>query len=99
VLTAGTKYDQEKAKEEGKPMPATVVTLLVKPEDAERIALATNEGQIVLALRNPLDVAPTETNGIRMASLLAAPASQEPPPMRPWCSHAKCSSTGKQPER
>jgi pilus assembly protein CpaB len=80
VLTAGTKYDQEKAKEDGKPMAVTVVTLLVKPADAERIALATNEGQIVLALRNPLDVAPTETPGIHMASLLASPASQMPAP-------------------
>jgi pilus assembly protein CpaB len=81
VLTAGTKYDQDKAKEEGKPMPATVVTLLVTPEDAERIALAGNEGQIVLTLRNPLDVAPTETAGIRMASLLGPPAP--PPAPRP----------------
>ena len=38
VLTAGTRYDQEKAKE-GKPIPSTVVTLLVTPDDAERIAL------------------------------------------------------------
>jgi pilus assembly protein CpaB len=79
VLTAGTKYDQEKAKEEGKPMAATVVTLLVTPEDAERIALASNEGQIVLTLRNPLDVARTETPGVQMASLLVPPAAPPPP--------------------
>ena len=54
VLTAGTKYDQEQAKD-GKPVPSTVVTLLVTPEDAERIALASAEGQIMLTLRNPLD--------------------------------------------
>jgi pilus assembly protein CpaB len=83
VLTAGTKYDQEKAKEEGKPMQATVVTLLVTPQDAEKIALATNEGQVVLALRNPLDVAPTETVGIHMASLLAAPTPTPAPAPRP----------------
>ena len=56
MLTAGTRFDQEKAKE-GKPIPSTVVTLLVTPEDAERISLAANEGQIMLTLRNPLDVA------------------------------------------
>ena len=61
VLTAGSRFDQEKAREEGKPMRATVVTLLVTPEDAERISLAANEGQIMLTLRNPLDVAPTTT--------------------------------------
>ena len=51
------------------------MTLLVTPEDAERISLAANEGQIMLTLRNPLDVAPTATNGVRMANLLAAPAA------------------------
>jgi pilus assembly protein CpaB len=75
VLTAGSRFDQEKAKQEGKPIPTTVVTLLVTPEDAERISLAANEGQIMLALRNPLDVAPTTTNGVRMANLLGAPAA------------------------
>ena len=51
-----------------------MVTLLVTPDDAERISLAANEGQIMLTLRNPLDVAPTTTSGVRMANLLAAPA-------------------------
>lgn len=69
VLTAGTKYDQEKAKD-GQPIPASVVTLMVLPDDAERIALATNEGKVTLALRNPLDVNPTETKGVRLASLM-----------------------------
>ena len=54
VLTAGTRYDQENAKD-GKPIPSTVVTLLVSPEDGERVALAASEGQIMLTLRNPLD--------------------------------------------
>jgi pilus assembly protein CpaB len=75
VLTAGTRFDQEKARTEGKPIPSTVVTLLVTPQDAERISLAASEGQITLTLRNPLDVARTETNGVRMASLLAEPAA------------------------
>lgn len=77
VLTAGTKYDQEQAKD-GKPVPSTVVTLLVTPEDAERIALASAEGQIMLTLRNPLDTTPTETKGTRLASLMGAP---DPPPV------------------
>jgi len=74
VLTAGTRYDQEQAKAEGKPIPSTVVTLLVTPEDAERISLASNQGQITLTLRNPLDVAPTATNGVRMTNLFAGSA-------------------------
>jgi pilus assembly protein CpaB len=35
--------------------PAHVVTLLVVPEDAEKLALATLEGHIQLTLRNPVD--------------------------------------------
>jgi pilus assembly protein CpaB len=69
VLTAGTKFDQEKSKN-GEPIPTSVVTLAVLPEDGERIALAQNEGKITLALRNPLDVDPTDTKGVRLASLM-----------------------------
>jgi pilus assembly protein CpaB len=78
VLTAGTKFDQEQAKD-GKPVPTGVVTLLVTPEDAERIALAGAEGQIMLTLRNPLDTEPTETKGIRLASLMGEPDPQPVP--------------------
>lgn len=69
VLTAGTKYDQEKSKN-GEPIPTSVVTLAVLPEDAERIALATNEGQVTLALRNPLDIDATDTKGVKLAALM-----------------------------
>ena len=43
VLAAGTKIDQDQARD-GKPVPTTVVTLLVTPEDAEKIALAAVGG-------------------------------------------------------
>jgi pilus assembly protein CpaB len=76
VLAAGRAYDQEKARQEGKPIPTGVVTLLVTPEDAEKITLAAGEGKITLTLRNPLDQAPTVTAGIRRAALLGAPAPQ-----------------------
>ena len=76
VLTAGTRYDQEKARD-GQPIPTSVVTLLVTPPDAERIALAQSEGSIMLTLRNPMDRQPTQTAGVRTAALLgAAPAPQ-----------------------
>jgi pilus assembly protein CpaB len=54
VLTAGTRKDQEKELD-GKSNETSVVTLVVTPEDGERIALAQSEGQIMLVLRNPLD--------------------------------------------
>jgi pilus assembly protein CpaB len=72
ILSAGTQIDQQKARE-GVSVPAGVVTLLVTPQDAERIALAQTDGQIMLALRNPLDVEPTKTSGIRVSALLASP--------------------------
>ena len=76
VLTAGTRMEQDK--EKGKPMQVTVVTLLVYPEQSERLALASTEGKIQLALRNPLDTSAPETPGIKPAVLLgltkAAPA-------------------------
>ena len=72
VLTAGTRMDQEQAKD-GKPVSTTVVTLMLTPEDAERVALAQSAGSLMLVLRNPLDVEPTKTSGARMASLFAPP--------------------------
>jgi pilus assembly protein CpaB len=79
VLTAGTRYDQDNAKKEGKPIPSTVVTLMVTPEDSERIALAQTEGQLMLSLRNPLDTKAADTHGVRTSSLFGAP----PPPPAP----------------
>jgi pilus assembly protein CpaB len=70
VLTAGTRFDQDQSRKDGKPIPTSVVTLMVTPDDAERVALAQNEGKINLTLRNPLDVNPTSTNGAQIASLL-----------------------------
>ena len=72
VLTAGTLYDQEASKD-GKAIPSAVVTLMLTPEDAERITLAQHAGSITLTLRNPLDVVPTDTRGVRMGSLMGTP--------------------------
>src|SRR6266851_4311298 len=82
VLTAGTRYDQGEAQKDAKPIPTSVVTLMVHPADAERIALAASEGQIMLALRNPLDGAATRTSGIRTAGLLGTTPSVVAPAKR-----------------
>jgi pilus assembly protein CpaB len=85
VLGAGTRSQQETARDDNNntaPPPA-VVTLLVSPEDAERIALAQAEGQIVLVLRNPLDSQPTQTVGVRTASLFGAPVEPVAPAAAP----------------
>jgi len=76
VLTAGTRVEQDQ--EKGKPMQVTVVTLLVYPDQAERLALASTEGKIQLALRNPLDQGAPETPGIKPAILLGAVKAPAP---------------------
>jgi pilus assembly protein CpaB len=68
VLTAGTRMEQDQ--EKGKPVQVTVVTLLVTPEQAELLALASTEGKIQLALRNPLDQGAPPTPGVRPAVML-----------------------------
>lgn len=47
-----------------------VVTLLVSPDDAERLTLAEDRGKIRLALRNTLDRDTVETRGVRTRELL-----------------------------
>lgn len=76
VLTSGTKIEQDGDK--GKPMEVSVVTLLVDPSEAERLTLASTEGKIQLALRNPLDKTAPVTSGVRPAALLAYGAAPKP---------------------
>ena len=84
VLTAGTRMEQ--GQDQSKPVQVTVVTLLVYPEQAERLALASTEGKIQLALRNPLDQGAPTTPGIKTSGLMgsvAAPARQSAGTSRP----------------
>jgi len=82
VLTSGTRIDQEQGRK-GEAQPTTVVTLAVSPDDAERIALAANSGRISLALRNPLDVDPTLTSGIKLDYLMTGPGGAPAPAATP----------------
>jgi pilus assembly protein CpaB len=68
VLTSGTKIDRDTDK--NKPVAVSVVTLLVDPDETERLTLASTEGKIQLALRNPLDSTTPTTAGIKPAALL-----------------------------
>ncbi|HET6318922.1 MAG TPA: Flp pilus assembly protein CpaB [Chloroflexota bacterium] len=75
VLAAGTKMEQDT--EQGKPMAVNVVTLLVSPDEAERLTLGATQGKIQLALRNPLDKTEPETPGIRPAVLLGVASAAQ----------------------
>jgi pilus assembly protein CpaB len=67
TLAAGTTIQQDK---EGKPLAVPVITLLVSPEQAETLALASQQGRIQLALRNALDTASITTRGTRVSALM-----------------------------
>ncbi len=67
TLAAGQQIQRDK---DGRPQTVTVITLLVSPEQAERLTLASNQGRIQLALRNTLDTLTANTPGILASGLL-----------------------------
>lgn len=61
---------------------APVITLLVSPDDGQRLTLASQEGRIQLALRNPLDMRREQIGATRASSLypgMVQPVSQSKP--------------------
>ncbi|HZQ54664.1 MAG TPA: Flp pilus assembly protein CpaB [Bryobacteraceae bacterium] len=77
VLSAGTNLQRDNG---GKPVQVPVVNLLVTPDQAELLSLASNETRIQLVLRNPLDKAVAKTPGIALASLFSDGNTPPPPP-------------------
>jgi pilus assembly protein CpaB len=77
VLAAGQKIEQDR---EGKPQTVPVVTLLVTPQDAATLAMASTQGKIQLALRNTIDVA-KETPGPTPVLQAALFGTGAPPPV------------------
>jgi pilus assembly protein CpaB len=72
VLVLATGADIEKKGKDDKPSPVTVITLEVTPEEAEKLALATTEGKLRLALRNPQNTQSVLTTGATVDSLLSS---------------------------
>jgi pilus assembly protein CpaB len=66
VLSAGEQIQRDT---EGKPVQVPVVNLLVTPEQAEIISLASSQARIQLVLRNPLDKEEAKTPGTAFARL------------------------------
>ena len=79
TLAAGQSIQQDK---EGKPLPVGVVTFLVTPEQAETLALASQQGRIHLTLRNTLDTLSTRTPGTRVSALMGTPVRAPAGPRR-----------------
>ena len=93
VLSTGTKTDPDPS---GKPENVTVVTLLVTPEDSQKLALAQNQGTIQFALRNGGDSANPEMPGIDMAELTGT--HQEPVPQAEPAKPKRVATVSKTPE-
>jgi pilus assembly protein CpaB len=77
VLAAGQKIEQDR---DGKPQTVSVITVLVNPADATKLAMASTEGKIQLALRNTVDTKETNPPAILQSSLFT---SGEPAPPKP----------------
>lgn len=76
VLAAG-----EKTEEKGnKVITVQAVTLLVDPEGAQALALASSEGKLHLALRNPTDDEILAVDAVTRTGILKGKTKQEPKP-------------------
>ena len=93
VLAAGHTLERNA---NGEAQNTAVITLLVTPDDAQRLTLATVQGHIQLTLRNPLDtkqdeVAASSSRGLYRGAVVAEPVrptvrrvvAAKPPPPRP----------------
>jgi pilus assembly protein CpaB len=72
VLSAGQTFQKDA---EGKPVTTQVVNLMVTPEQAETLNVASTQSHIQLVLRNPLDTEQVETQGKLLAQLFGLPAA------------------------
>lgn len=69
VLAAGQKIERDK---DGKPQTVPVITLLVTPEDAAKLTMASTQGRIQLALRNTVDTKQVNPPPVLQATLFSA---------------------------
>ncbi|OLD15847.1 MAG: Flp pilus assembly protein CpaB [Acidobacteriales bacterium 13_1_40CM_3_55_5] len=66
VIATGQRLERNAA---GDPQSTPVITLLVSPDDAQKLTLASTQGRIQLALRNPLDTKQQDLASMRTNSL------------------------------
>jgi pilus assembly protein CpaB len=75
VLSAGQDIQKDA---EGKPQSVQVVNLLVTPEQAQMLSLATNQMKIQLVLRNPLDTSTVAVPETGMTNLFGGQKAPQP---------------------
>jgi pilus assembly protein CpaB len=79
VLSAGQKIQPDP---QGKPETVTVVTLLLSPEDAQKLTLASSQATIQFVLRSGADKETPETSPVTLAELTGGIKKTEPEPVR-----------------
>jgi pilus assembly protein CpaB len=77
VLANGQNIDKPKDEREANSVKA--VTLQVTPEQAEKLALASNEGKLQLVMRNQIDQGDEQTSGVNKRSLLSGESALKTP--------------------
>jgi pilus assembly protein CpaB len=75
ILAAGQQIHPDP---DGKPSSVNVVTLLLKPEDSEKVALATSLGTIHFVLRNGSDRTQTGDQPVGLSQLIPLPVPVPP---------------------
>jgi pilus assembly protein CpaB len=70
VLASGTQMERKGKDEE--PKPVQVITVEVDVEEAEKLALASTQGKLRLALRNPLNSEKVLTKGANVGALFSS---------------------------
>jgi pilus assembly protein CpaB len=89
VIAAGTKLERNAA---GEPQQTPVITLLVSPDDAQKLTLAGSQGHIQLSLRNPVD-----TKKVDIASMKATGLYKNVVPVAVPTPHPKIAKAAKAP--
>ncbi len=92
VLASGHTLERSST---GEAQNTAVITLLVSPDDAERLTLASTEGHIQLALRNPLDTKQDEVTAANSRQLFKGGVA--PAPIQPVVHHAAPKKTAAPP--
>jgi pilus assembly protein CpaB len=77
VLTAGTQIEPDPT---GKPQTVNVVTLLLSPEDSQKLLMASTQSTIQFVLRNGADQGKEKVKPTRLDELIATAKPPAPPP-------------------
>jgi pilus assembly protein CpaB len=84
VIATGQKLERNAG---GDPVNAPVITLLVSPDDAQKLTLASTQGRIQLTLRNPLDTRQQDLGAVNAANLYRGVSAPAPSVAAPKIRH------------